>query len=233
MIGRRKTPWTGDTPLTSKQYKHSAYEDEQEHHISIEPCAHGQRTRKDGTDGRAHKRSGAGPYGVGNSGREHSFGPFVAELAVRLSGNVFVTGNSYGGTNTDYDYATVAYSSAGVALWTNRYGGSGNAADFVSAMAVDSSGNVFVTGSSDSDYVTIKYSSSLTPPRLSIVRDGSGGWFIRHTGVPDVKYRLQRAASLSGPWSDVATNTAPASGLIEYQETNPPPSGAFYRAIQP
>jgi len=43
-------------------------------------------------------------------------------------------------------------------------------------------------------------------------------------GVPDVKYRVQRAVSLAGPWSDVATNTAPASGLIEFHETAPPQS---------
>jgi hypothetical protein len=101
-------------------------------------------------------------------------------------------------------------------------------------MAVDSSGHVFVTGGgSYDDYVTIKYSSSLTPPRLSIAGDGSGGWLIRHIGVPDVKYRVQRAVSLAGQWSDVATNTAPASGLIEFHETAPPPTRAFYRTVQP
>jgi len=161
---------------------------------------------------------------------------YAYAVAVDGSGNVFVTGYSYGGTNTYSDYATIAYSSAGVALWTNRYDESPYTVDSARAMAVDSSGNVFVTGDSDSDYVTIKYSSSLTqpqPPLLSIARDGSGGLFIHHTGVPDLTYRLQRALSLIGPWSDVATNTAPASGLIEYHETAPPPSGAFYRAVQP
>ena len=57
--------------------------------------------------------------------------------------------------------------------------------------------------------------------------------FIRFTGAPDVTYRLQHAANVTGPWSDLATNTAPASGLIEYHETTPPPGQAFYRAVQP
>jgi hypothetical protein len=57
--------------------------------------------------------------------------------------------------------------------------------------------------------------------------------FIRYTGAPDATYRLQRAASVTGIWSDLATNTAPASGLIEYHETSPPPGQAFYRAVQP
>ena len=83
------------------------------------------------------------------------------------------------------------------------------------------------------DAVRRDYSSSLPPPRLSIARDGSGGWFIRHTGVPDLTYRLQDAANLTGPWSDRATNIMPPSGFIEFHETSPPPGGYFYRAIQP
>ena len=65
--------------------------------------------------------------------------------------------------------------------------------------------------------------------RLSIARDGNG-LFVSYTGVPTVTYRLQRAPSASGPWSDAATNTAPASGLVEYHEITPLPDRAFYRA---
>jgi T5SS/PEP-CTERM-associated repeat protein len=68
---------------------------------------------------------------------------------------------------------------------------------------------------------------------LALERDGNGGFFIRYTGAPDVTYRLQRAARVTGTWSDLATNTAPASGLIEYHETSPPPGKAFYRTVQP
>ena len=158
----------------------------------------------------------------------------VTAIAVDASGSVFVTGNS--GYGVSADYATLAYSSTGVALWTNCYNGPGNGADYARAVAVDSNGNLFVTGesfgsSSASDFATIKYSSSIG--RLAIERDGSDGLFIRYTGAPDVTYRLQRAASVTGAWSDLATNTAPASGLIEYHETSPPPGQAFYRTVQP
>ncbi|MCL4177972.1 MAG: S8 family serine peptidase [Verrucomicrobia bacterium] len=70
-------------------------------------------------------------------------------------------------------------------------------------------------------------------PRLNHARDGSGGYFLRFTGAPDVTCRLQRAPGLTGPWSDIAIKTAPASGFIEYHETTPPPGAAFYRTTQP
>ena len=74
---------------------------------------------------------------------------------------------------------------------------------------------------------------AVPPIHLAVERDGSGGLFIRFTGAPDVTYRLQRALGVTGIWSNLATNTGPASGLIEYHETSPPPGQAFYRAVQP
>jgi hypothetical protein len=69
-------------------------------------------------------------------------------VAVDGSNNVIVTGYSraFGGyLNSDYDYATTKYSSDGVPLWTNRFDGPGFE-DEASAVAVDGSNNVIVTG---------------------------------------------------------------------------------------
>jgi hypothetical protein len=87
----------------------------------------------------------------------------AAAIAVDGSGNVFVTGYSASGDGADY--ATIKYSGAGVPLWTNRYNGPGNRDDQAKAVAVDGSGNVFVTGHSSGsgssyDYATIAYSSA-------------------------------------------------------------------------
>src|SRR4030066_1939439 len=75
-------------------------------------------------------------------------------LAVDGSGNVYVTGYSWSGTT--FDYATIKYSYAGDTLWVRRYNGPGNNYDVAYTLAVDGSGNVYVTGSSG----TIKYSAS-------------------------------------------------------------------------
>ena len=88
-------------------------------------------------------------------------------VAVDGNGNVFVTGPSF--SIDGDDYGTIKYSSAGVPLWMRRYGVPGfNTYDIPAAIAVDGSGNVIVTGSSQSiggngDYVTIKYSGAGVP----------------------------------------------------------------------
>jgi len=96
-------------------------------------------------------------------------------VAVDASGNVYVTGDtatsqgSSTGIGYDEDYATIAYSSSGVPLWTNRYNGPGDKRDFGRAVLVDATGSVYVTGSSessagDADFVTIKY---VIPPVIA------------------------------------------------------------------
>jgi hypothetical protein len=87
---------------------------------------------------------------------------YARAVAVDTNGNVFVTGQSQGDVS-GYDYATIAYSGAGVPLWTNRYNGPANGGDWAVAVAVDGQGRVFVTGNSwngaSVDYETVAYSS--------------------------------------------------------------------------
>lgn len=85
-------------------------------------------------------------------------------MTLDKAGNVFVTGYSLG-TSGNYEYATLKYSNSGQPLWTNRYHGSGSGPSAATSVAVDGSGNAFVTGqvtgpSSNFDYATLKYSSS-------------------------------------------------------------------------
>jgi hypothetical protein len=85
-------------------------------------------------------------------------------IAVDGSGNVYVNGvgsDTAGGS----DYLTIKYNSAGEIQWVQRYNGPANDEDYSFAMALDASGNIYVTGLSFDigfDFVTIKYNSAGT-----------------------------------------------------------------------
>jgi uncharacterized protein YgiM (DUF1202 family) len=109
------------------------------------------------------------------------YGPDIAyAVAVDSSSNVIVTGYS-AGSGSAYDYATIKYSSGGAPLWTNRYSGPANGTAAANAVAVDGSNNVIVTGESDrivsdSDYVTIKYSSAGVPLWTNLYNGPGNGY---------------------------------------------------------
>ena len=86
---------------------------------------------------------------------------FPSAIAMDGSNNVYVTGASPG-SETGSDYATIKYYANGDTAWVRRYYAPGNDVDYAYAIAVDGSGNVYVTGGSvgsgsGSDYTTIKY----------------------------------------------------------------------------
>ena len=106
----------------------------------------------------------------------------ASQLAVGTNGNVYVTGSSHGGNplygGSGTDYATIAYSSAGLPLWTNYYNGPANNYDVANAIALDADGNVVVTGSEESGsgavVATIKYSSAGVPLWTNRASSGQG-----------------------------------------------------------
>jgi hypothetical protein len=146
-------------------------------------------------------------------------------MAVDPSGNVLVTGYSYG-TNYNYDYYTAKYAAAdGALLWEKRYNGGA-----ASSLALGPNGMVAVTGCSSGDYATVVYWENLPPVLIDLVPTGIR---LRFTGIPGRSYNIERAPAITGPWSTLATPTAPESGLLEYLDAPPPPGSAFYRTVQP
>jgi hypothetical protein len=85
------------------------------------------------------------------------------DMAIDRSGNVIVVGESFIiGPQSGYDYITIKYTSNGDTLWTRRYDAGVGDWDLGRGVAVDSLGNIYVTGRSDStgtgsDALTIKY----------------------------------------------------------------------------
>lgn len=99
----------------------------------------------------------------------------ATSMAVDADGNVYTTGYSKG-KGSGYDFLTIKYDTDGNEIWAERLDGGTSGDDKPVAVKIDSSGNVFVTGSSqggptDADYLTAKYN-----------RDGKLLWKQRYNG---------------------------------------------------
>lgn len=102
-------------------------------------------------------------------------GDYSFSIAVDNSGNVYITGRSDQGA-TYSDYTTIKYNSNGVQQWIALYNGTAGTYDEGRVVAVDNSGNVYVTGksmgiNSDYDITTIKYD-----------QNGNQVWVQRYNG---------------------------------------------------
>lgn len=85
-------------------------------------------------------------------------------IAVDNSGNCVVGGQT--GALSGLNYVVVKYNSSGLEQWAAVYNGIGNAADYLNAITLDESGNIYATGqswgggTSGYDIATVKYSAA-------------------------------------------------------------------------
>lgn len=101
----------------------------------------------------------------------------IRDMAVDAAGNVYVTGESKNGSES-YNVLTIKYDADGTELWTMDYNNDAeNGIDKGNALAVDSSGNVYVAGETDrgnKDFILIKYDSDGVEQWAEFY-DGTGG----------------------------------------------------------
>jgi hypothetical protein len=72
-----------------------------------------------------------------------------------------------------------------------------------------------------------------TPTNLPVALAGDGSnWKLNFPATPGLTYRVQRAASVAGPWTDIASLDA-LFNTAELTDTNPPAGRAFYRTVTP
>jgi hypothetical protein len=128
---------------------------------------------------------------------------WATAIAVDRYRNVYVTGSH--GSGTAYDYATIKYYSNGDTAWVRRYNGPGNGYDWAFAIALDSPGNVYVTGGSEGsgtrdDYATIKY------------RPGGGtAWVTTYNGAGNL-FDYAQAIAVDGHGNVYVTGSSYGSG---------------------
>lgn len=156
---------------------------------------------------------------------------FAHTIAVDNNSNVYVTGNS-AGIASGNDFATIKYTSAGAALWTNRYNGPGNGDDNPNAIAVDANGNTFVAGYSiglqgNYEYATIKYSPAGAPlwtnryngpgnntnQATSLALDASGNAFVTGYSIGISGYYEYATLKYSNSGQPLWTNRYSGAGI--------------------
>jgi hypothetical protein len=97
-----------------------------------------------------------------HSNQEHIF-----DIAVDSIGNLYITGDTYTGATNLIDILVQKYNSAGTLQWSTTLNSSSNKSDNGTGCAVDSSGNVYITGYSRNasnayDMVLLKLNTSGT-----------------------------------------------------------------------
>src|SRR5205807_9296512 len=108
------------------------------------------------------------------------------------------------------DYTTIKYDSAGQQQWVSRYNGPENGDDELHAMAVDSAGNVYVTGwsginNSHYDCTTIKYDSA-----------GQEQWVARYNAPSGSGYAAGQAIGVDGSGNVFVAADTPFCVTIKY-----------------
>jgi hypothetical protein len=140
-------------------------------------------------------------------------------IATDQANNIYVTGYSPG-TNSGNDIVTIKYANDGNQIWIQRYNGPGNGNDAGNAIAVDNSGNVYVTGydttaAGGTEIVTIKYSP------VTVQRRSDGTVLLQAQGSPGENFDIQASADLQS-WLDLGIFTADTNGLLQFADTNAP-----------
>ena len=108
--------------------------------------------------------------------KKHSSFPYP--IAVDAAGNVYVTGISWQSASNTMGIDTVKYSPKGARLWVSNYAAPGKDLDWVSGMAVDQGGNVYLVGT------TYRNGDIYTRDMLTIKLgpDGKLKWAKRYDG---------------------------------------------------
>ncbi len=165
---------------------------------------------------------------------------YISALGVDGFGNVYVTGGSKG-NGSEYDFATIKYNSSGNQQWVERYNGSENSYDAAKSLALDASGNIYVTGyvtgqSDNYNFATIKYNPAGVQQWIktynapaddddisnSIALDGSGNVYItgRSIGIGTGDDMLTIKYSQSIGIQQIY-GTVPAEYLLSQNYPNP------------
>jgi hypothetical protein len=145
--------------------------------------------------------------GSGNSTNQ------AVKIALDSAGNIYVTGFSQNG-NSNLGYVTIKYAPSGNQLWASRYDSTNYPSATPAALALDSSNDVFVTGSA----LTIKYDPNgnqiWTAPYsgTSLAADADGNSYV--TGFSTSFDTIKLGAAGSNLWQTSYVDVGPTISQV-------------------
>jgi hypothetical protein len=152
-------------------------------------------------------------------------------LAVDSGNNAYVTGYSPVADGTN-NIVTIKYGPNGNQLWLQQYNALNAGNDAGTAIAVDKSGNVYVTGyealpAGGTGIVTIKYWP------VSLQRRSDGTVILQAQGTPGESFDIEASEDLLH-WLDLGSVLADTNGLMQFDDTNAPayPARFYYTTPQ-
>lgn len=150
----------------------------------------------------------SGPYGLN----------YAPKLALDKLANVYITGHSMKNDST-MEAATIKYYPNGDTAWVRRYSDSAGVWTRANDLAIDDSGNVYVTGSSyvgdwnPQEYVTIKYYPS-----------GDTAWIRKYHGK-DYEWNFGMSIAVEGSHNVYVTGGSSGTVFYDYGTIKYYPNG--------
>ncbi len=156
-----------------------------------------------------------------------------ASLVVDDSGNIFVTGSS-GAQNGHSDIATIKYNPLGVQQWVMRYNEANSLPEAANSMAIDQSGNIYVTGINNTsrafrNYATIKYN---TGGELQWAKFYNGPFILSNDEATSIVVDVSENVYVTGQ-SGIGPNIDYATIKYSQQSDTPPVSTVINNTAVP
>jgi uncharacterized delta-60 repeat protein len=132
---------------------------------------------------------------------------YAYTIALDINNNVYVSGGINAVQNGSYDYCTIKYNNDGNELWVAIYDDPVHGGDIVYAMAVDTSGKVYITGQGSEnltqggEYLTIKYSQPIGIKQIS-------------SNIPEKFELYQNYPNPFNPLTKIKFDISPLSGGV-------------------
>ncbi len=105
---------------------------------------------------------------------------YPSAVAIDQTGDIFITGSTENAAG-NFDIYTAKYNGAtGALIWSQTYAGAGNGDDHGLSLAIDNSGDIYITGSSvnaagNEEWITINYDGADSSPNRELWRKVHNG----------------------------------------------------------